>query len=214
MLDKIEKIIYGICGVALLCVSLLYAWTPVPDTHPREFIPDSIPTPDDLPPKTLTTPKEGSKQTPLTANKRTTEKNKILGKLNKASSRRISAKDIQVKYMQIQKQSFDFIKNETNWLPELKMAGSRVKISKKDNSHSLELTKIKEGSLLRSVVGLESGDTIELINGERWDFTGENTLDYRTQALEFIDKIQAGSSISLTITRDNTPQHLTFSLLE
>ena len=214
MLDKIEKIIYGICGVALLGVSLLYAWTPVPDTHPREFIPDSIPTPDDLPPKTLTTPKEGSKQTPLTANKRTSEKNKILGKLNKASSRRISANDITVKYMQIQKQSFDFIKNETNWLPELKMAGSRVKISKKDNSHSLELTKIKEGSLLRSVVGLESGDTIELINGERWEFTGENTLNYRTQALEFIDKIQAGGSFSLTITRDNAPQHLTFSLLE
>ncbi|MCH2584577.1 MAG: hypothetical protein MK138_07405, partial [Planctomycetes bacterium] len=166
------------------------------------------------PPKKLTTPKEGSKQTPLTANKRTSEKNKILGKLNKASSRRISANDITVKYMQIQKQSFDFIKNETNWLPELKMAGSRVKISKKDNSHSLELTRIKEGSLLRSVVGLESGDTIELINGERWDFTGENTLNYRTQALEFIDKIQAGGSFSLTITRDNAPQHLTFSLLE
>ena len=214
MLDKIEKIIYGICGVALLGVSLLYAWRPVPDTHPREFIPDSIPTPDDLPPKTLTTPKEGSKQTPLTANKRTSEKNKILSKLNKASSRRISAKDIQEKYMQIQKQSFDFIKNETNWLPELKMAGSRVKISKKDNSHSLELTNIKEGSLLRSVVGLESGDTIELIDGERWDFDGENTLNYRTQALEFIDKIQAGGSFSLTITRDNAPQHLTFSLLE
>ena len=29
-----------------------------------------------------------------------------------------------------------------------------------------------------------------------------------------IDKIQAGGSISLTITRDNAPQHLTFSLLE
>ena len=116
--------------------------------------------------------------------------------------------------MQIQKQSFDFIKNETNWLPELKLAGSRVKISKKDFSHSLELTNIKEGSLLRSVVGLESGDTIELINGERWEFTGENTLDYRSQALEMIDKIQAGGSISLTITRDNAPQHLTFSLLE
>ncbi len=212
MLDKIEKIIYGICGVALLGVSLLYAWRPVPDTHPREFIPDSIIT--TAPPKKLTTPKEGSKQTPLTANKRTTEKNKILGKLNKASSRRISAKDIQVKYMQIQKQSFDFIKNETNWLPELKMAGSRVHISKKDFSHSLELTKIKEGSLLRSVVGLESGDTIELIDGERWDFTGENTLNYRAQALDMIDKIQAGGSISLTITRDSGPEHLTFSLLE
>ena len=212
MLDKIEKIIYGICGVALLGVSLLYAWRPVPATHPREFIPDSIIT--TSPPKKLTTPKEGSKQTPLTANKRTSEKNKILGKLNKASSRRISANDITVKYMQIQKQSFDFIKNETNWLPELKMAGSRVKISKKDASHSLELTKIKEGSLLRSVVGLESGDTIELINGERWEFTGENTLNYRTQALEMIDKIQAGGSFSLTITRDNAPQHLTFSLLE
>ncbi len=212
MLDKIEKIIYGICGVALLGVSVFYAWRPVPDTHPREFIPDSIIT--TAPPKKLTTPKEGSKQTPLTANKRTTEKNKILGKLNKASSRRISAKDIQVKYMQIQKQSFDFIKNETNWLPELKMAGSRVHISKKDFSHSLELTKIKEGSLLRSVVGLESGDTIELINGERWEFTGENTLNYRTQALEMIDKIQAGGSFSLTITRDKVPQHLTFSLLE
>ena len=212
MLDKIEKIIYGICGVALLGVTVLYAWNQVPDTDPREFIPDSIIT--TAPPKKLTTPKEGSKQAPLTANKRTSEKNKILGKLNKASSRRISANDITVKYMQIQKQSFDFIKNETNWLPELKMAGSRVKISKKDASHSLELTKIKEGSLLRSVVGLESGDTIELINGERWEFTGENTLNYRTQALEFIDKIQAGGSFSLTITRDNAPQHLTFSLLE
>ena len=67
MLDKIEKIIYGICGVALLGVSLLYAWRPVPDTHPREFIPDSIISP--TPPKKLTTPKEGSKQPPLTANK-------------------------------------------------------------------------------------------------------------------------------------------------
>ena len=212
MLDKIEKVIYGICGVALLGVTVLYAWKPVPDTDPREFIPDSVIT--SAPPKQLTPPKEGSKQTPLTANKITTEKNKILGKLRKASHRPISTKDIEVKYMQIQKQSFDFIKNETNWLPELKLAGSRVKISKKDNSHSLELTNIKEGSLLRSVVGLESGDTIELINGERWEFTGENTLDYRSQALEMIDKIQAGGSISLTITRNNAPQHLTFSLLE
>ena len=212
MLDKIEKVIYGICGVALLGVTVLYAWKPVPDTDPREFIPDSVIT--SAPPKKLTTPKEGSKQTPLTANKITTEKNKILGKLRKASHRPISTKDIEVKYMQIQKQSFDFIKNETNWLPELKLAGSRVKISKKDNSHSLELTNIKEGSLLRSVVGLESGDTIELINAERWEFTGENTLDYRSQALEMIDKIQAGGSISLTITRNNAPQHLTFSLLE
>ncbi|HBO53112.1 MAG TPA: hypothetical protein DD471_14085 [Planctomycetes bacterium] len=213
MLDKIEKIIYGICGVALLGVSVLYAWRPVPDTDPREFIPDSVIT--TAPPKKLTTPKEGSKQTPLTANKKTAEKNNIKDKLNKALiGRRISAKDIQVKYMQIQKRSFDFIKNESNWLPELKMAGSRVKISKKDFSHSLELTNIKEGSLLRSVVGLESGDTIELINGERWEFTGENTLNYRTQALEMIDKIQAGGSFSLTITRDNAPQHLTFSLLE
>jgi len=212
MLDTIEKTIYGICGVALLGVTVLYAWNQVPDTDPREFIPDSIITPD--PPKKLTTPKEGSKQTPLTANKITIEKNKILGKLRKASWSPISVTDIEVKYMQIQKQSFDFIKNETNWLPELKLAGSRVKTNKKDNSQSLELTKVKEGSLLRSVVGLESGDTIELINGERWDFTGENTLNYRAQALEMIDKIQAGGSISLTITRDNAPQHLTFSLLE
>ena len=212
MLDKIEKVIYGICGVALLGVTVLYALKPVPDTDPREFIPDSVIT--SAPPKKLTAPKEGSKQTPLTANKITTEKNKVLGKLRKASSRPLSAKDIQIKYMQIQKQSFDFIKNETNWLPELKLAGSRVKISKRDFSHSLELTNIKEGSLLRSVVGLESGDTIELINGERWEFTGENTLDYRTQALEMIDKIQAGGSFSLTITRDNAPQHITFSLLE
>ena len=116
--------------------------------------------------------------------------------------------------MQIQKQSFNYIKNETNWLPELKLAGKQIKTSKKDSSQSLVLTRIKEGSLLRSVVGLESGDTIELINGERWEFDGENTLDYRAQALEMIDKIQAGGSISLTITRDNAPQHLTFSLLE
>ena len=212
MLDKIEKIIYGICGVALLGVSVFYAWRPVPDTHPREFIPDSIIT--TAPPKKLTTPKEGSKQTPLTANKKSLELNGIHAKLQKASPGNIRKTSITVKYMQIQKQSFDFIKNETNWLPELKMAGSRVKISKKDASHSLELTNIKEGSLLRSVVGLESGDTIELINGERWEFTGENTLNYRTQALEMIDKIQAGGSFSLTITRDKVPQHLTFSLLE
>jgi hypothetical protein len=212
MLDTIEKTIYGICGVALLGVTVLYAWNQVPDTDPREFIPDSIIT--TAPPKKLTTPKEGSKQTPLTANKITIEKNKVLGKLRKATHRPISVTDIEVKYMQIQKQSFDFIKNETNWLPELKLAGSRVKTNKKDNSQSLELTKVKEGSLLRSVVGLESGDTIELINGERWDFTGENTLNYRAQALDMIDKIQAGGSISLTITRDNAPQHLTFSLLE
>ena len=212
MLDKIEKIIYGICGVALLGISLLYAWRPVPDTHPREFIPDSIIT--TAPPKKLTTPKEGSKQAPLTANKKSLELNGIHAKLQKASPGNIRKTSITVKYMQIQKQSFDFIKNETNWLPELKMAGSRVKISKKDASHSLELTNIKEGSLLRSVVGLESGDTIELIDGERWEFTGENTLNYRTQAPEMIDKIQAGGSFSLTITRDKVPQHLTFSLLE
>tara|TARA_Y100000758_G_scaffold231741_1_gene168515 strand:+ start:311 stop:955 length:645 start_codon:yes stop_codon:yes gene_type:complete len=214
MLDKIEKSIYGICGVALLGVTVLYAWKPVPDTDPREFIPVSIIS--DAPPKKLTTPKEGSKQTSAgMANKRTTERNNVRTKLNRSRLRKITnVADIKVKYMQIRKQSFDFIKNETNWLPELKMAGSRVKISKLDNSHSLELTNIKEGSLLRSVVGLESGDTIELIDGERWDFTGENTLDYRSQALEMIDKIQAGGSFSLTITRDNAPQHITFSLLE
>ena len=88
MLDKIEKVIYVGCGVALLGVTVLYAWKPVPDTDPREFIPDSVIT--SAPPKKLTTPKEGSKQTPLTANKITTEKNKILGKLRKASSRPIS----------------------------------------------------------------------------------------------------------------------------
>jgi hypothetical protein len=212
MIDKIEKVIYGVCGVTLLIVAFLYILTPVPDTDPREFIPDSVITA--APPKKLTTPKEGSKQAPLTANKITAEKNKVLGKLRKASTRPIQARDIKFKYMQIQKQSFNYIKNETNWLPELKLAGKQIRTSKKDSSQSLVLTRIKEGSLLRSVVGLEPGDSIELIDGERWDFKGENTLDFRSQAIEMIDRIEAGGSISLTITRNNSPQHLTFSLLE
>lgn len=212
MIDKIEKICHGLCGLAILVVAVLYFWLPTPDTYPKEFIPTTVVS--SIIPEKLKSPKD-PEQKPVTPLTITQEKNKVLAKLRKASSRAMSVKSIEMKYMGIHRQSFDYIKNEANWLPELKMAAKKVITSKKDGtSQSLQLTRIKEGSLLRSVVGLEAGDTIELINGERWEFSDDKTLNYRAQAMEMIEKIEAGGSISLTITRNKKPQHLTFSLLE
>ena len=214
MIDKIEKICHGFCGLAILVVAGLYVWQPVPDTYPREFIPTSIVS--NVPPKKLMTPRDPKdpKTAALTQDKITGAKNLVIRELKKASVRPLSARDLKMKYLQIPKPSFNFIKNEANWLPELKLAKSVIKTNKKDGSKCLQLTEIKEDSLLRSVVGLENDDIIELINGERWDFSSEASLDYRNQALKMMEEIEGGGAISLTITRDNSPQHLTFSLLE
>ena len=82
----------------------------------------------------------------------------------KKANPKISSKDLQEKYMQIPKESFDFIRNETNWLPELKQAGRAIQ-KNRDGSTSLVLTTIKTNSVLTRVLGLEAGDRIELING-------------------------------------------------
>lgn len=214
MIDKIEKICHGFCGLAILVVAGLYVWQPVPDTYPREFIPTSIVS--NVPPKKLMTPRDPKdpKTAALTQDKITGAKNLVIRELKKASVRPLSARDLEMKYLQIPKPSFNFIKNEANWLPELKLAKSVIKTNKKDGSKCLQLTEIKEDSLLRSVVGLENDDIIELINGERWDFSSEASLDYRNQALKMMEEIEGGGTISLTITRNNSPQHITFSLLE
>jgi hypothetical protein len=216
MIDKIEKICHGFCGLAVLVVAGLYIWQPVPDTYPREFIPTSIVS--KTPPKKLMTPRDPKdpKTAALTQDKITGTKNLVINELKKASPRpgALSARNLDMKYLQIPKHSFNFIKNEANWLPELKLAKSVIKTNKKDGSKCLQLTKIKEDSLLRSVVGLENDDVIELINGERWDFSSEASLDYRNQALKMMEEVESGGTISLTITRDKKPQHITFSLLE
>ena len=217
MIDKIEKICHGFCGLIVLVVAGLYVWQPVPDTYPREFIPPSFVS-EGHPPKKLMTPMDPKdpKTAALTQDKITGTKNLVIGKLKDASVRpgEFSARTLKMKYLQIPKPSFNFIKNEANWLPELKLAKSVIKTNKKDGSKCLQLTEIKEDSLLRSVVGLENDDIIELINGERWDFSSEASLDYRNQALKMMEEVESGGTISLTITRNNSPQHITFSLLE
>ena len=217
MFDKIEKICHGFCGLVILVVAALYVWKPVPDTIPLEFIPP--PRISDAPPKILTIPRNpedpNAPKTPvLTPTNITAEKVKVIAKLRAASVRPVSVKDLKMKYLQIPRATFNIIENETNWIPQLKLAKSVLRTNKKDGSKCLQLTKIKDDSLLRSVVGLEDGDTIELINGARLDEIGEDSLAYRNQALKMIKEIGNGGTFSLTITRNSSPQHLTFSLLE
>lgn len=213
MLGKFEKICLGFCGVAVLIVAILYLnpfgfWLPIPGTYPREFLQNSKAT--SKPPKSLLTLREGSETPVWTAVQNIKKKNNVIAKLKKADPK-ISSKDLQEKYMQIPRKSFEFIRNETNWLPELKQA-KRTIHKNRDGTTSLEITNIKSGSVLTRVLGLEAGDRIELINGERCDFSEDSTFSHRSRAKEIFETIENGGSASVTIMRNNTPQQITFSL--
>ncbi len=213
MLDKFEKICHCFCGVTVLIVACLYLnpfgfWFDIPDNKPREFLQKSIAT--SKPPQSLLKPKEGSKTPAWSPIENTKNKNKVIAKLKKADNR-ISSKDLKEKYMQIPRESFDFIRNETNWLPELKQAGRAIH-KNRDGTTSLEITKIKNSSVLTRVLGLEAGDRIELINGERCDFGEDSTLSHRNKAREIFETIGNGGSATVTIMRNGAPQQITLSL--
>lgn len=208
MLDKFEKICHGFCCLALLAVASCYLIWPVPDTDPEEFLKKSKQSA--KPPTKLTTRKEGAEAPIWTVVENTKKKNEVIKKL-RAADPRISSKDLQEKYMEIRRDSFKFIKNEANWVPELKQVAKSLH-QNRDGSMSLEITRIRTGSILTRVFGLEAGDRIELLNGERCDFSDDSTFSNRTKAKEILQTIENGGSASITIMRNGAPQQMTFSL--
>jgi type II secretory pathway component PulC len=58
--------------------------------------------------------------------------------------------------------------------------------------------------------GFRDGDIIALVNGELPVFTPSRTVEYARKAYSFIDDLQNGKPISITVLRNGQPVNLVY----
>ncbi|MBN1443378.1 MAG: hypothetical protein JXA90_11775 [Planctomycetes bacterium] len=206
MLDLVEKIIHGFCLVVVLLVATLYIWFGVTSTTPEELV---------QPVRSTLIPEPAR-----AAEAAMPEKQRELAqKIDEAQIRqklqtqgvRTASGPIEKRHNTIPPSTFEIIQSEPNWSKQLNMVGSMLLTGAGNQKTRLKITKIHEHALLRKL-GFETGDVIELLDGEITEFNEHSTLRYRSMFKDAVDRLRRGESTSVTITRNGQPVHLVFSL--
>lgn len=210
MLDLIEKIAHGMCALVVVVVGGLYLWWGTPDTEPEELLPRSIES--DIPhPRSRGPDGDGPTAAATSPSKLLAEKRTIMTEVRK-NNRSASGARFVHKYLQVQRPTFEYVRNEANWLRQLERIGREdLPPADKGDFTRMKLTHMPENSLLRKL-GLRTNDTIELIDGERLSIDDSSTVHYRARARELLDKLENGEAVTVTVTRNGQPLHLEFTL--
>ena len=213
MIDLFEKICYAFCGLIVLCVASGYLLWGTPSTAPREFLEHTrISTTAPKPSKRqIEKAKEAGIDLPQPPSAQEQQKEAVeLGKALRQQGARFQGR-VSHEWATVPADSFEHVGNKSNWQAELNLAKSNI-LQGRNGGTRVELTEIKPGSYLRSTVGLEEGDIIELIDGRPIEFDESSTLDGFQYAQELRDRLAAGGEVSLTITRGGKAIHRIFKV--
>jgi hypothetical protein len=209
MLTLLEKIQYGLSALVVLGALSLYLWQGV-DTRPPEFIPKPV---KKLPPaptarKEVAAAPRGGPARPAVS----TEDQAILDRLSREQRvPGLAGKALLRDEYDVQKETVSYIAREANWTPELKKAKSELLPGADGRSTRLRVFDIDEDALLKKF-GLEDGDVVEFIDGEKIDFSGSSHLEHIQRWKRVKDKLEKGQKISITLTRAGQPMQLEFKL--
>lgn len=203
MIDVLEKIVAGICGILVLLTAGLYAFFKLPSTVPTAFLPPV--SEEERPvakPAPATAPPTASVDPQLQA----------LAEKLALQERKVSVKELQdnKKRLTVPTQTFEHLRAEANWLPSLKTAKSQPLMTRNGTTR-LRIYDIQPHSLLQKL-GFQDDDVIELINGEIVTFDQSNTRKYYDMAEAAIRDLQAGKSINVVVTRKGRLIPLEFRL--
>jgi membrane-associated protease RseP (regulator of RpoE activity) len=205
MIDLAEKIVAGLCGLIVIATLGGYIFLRgLPSTTSREFI-AAIP-------ETSAPPAEAKSAAPEPPPPVTAEDQVIIEKLRSQGLQGLSGtQGIPKKNLEpVPPPLFEFISAEANLLPEMKLLDKRL-IQTKNGQTRLKLTNVKEGSILPKLK-LEEGDTIELIDGEIYDFRDDKSRDHWNLFRDKVAKLRRGEPLSITITRKGQPMTLVYRL--
>ena len=86
-----------------------------------------------------------------------------------------------------------------------------VPLSSPSGKTRLKIEGIEENTVLKKL-GLENGDTLELVDGEIIEYSEQSSLYLRRLAKDALDKLRNGEAVSITVTRKRVPIQMIFSL--
>ena len=136
---------------------------------------------------------------------------KILDRLAKEQNvRGLAGKELVRDQLLVDPDTFDYAKRETNWVPELNKAKSELLNGADGKPTRIKVFDIEEGSLLKKF-GVEDGDVVEFIDGERIDFS-EGSAQHAKRWKRLQEKLGSGGTLPITITRNGQPMQLEFKV--
>lgn len=203
MLDILEKVVAGLCGVFVLLTLGVYAFFKLPSPVPSGFLPPVYETPEPA-------GKSAPAETP-SASSVDPEIQKLAEKLS-LQERKATVKELvdNRKRLTVPAQTFEVLSAEANWLPNLKTAKSQPLPTKNGNTR-LRIYDIQPNSILLKL-GFEENDVVELIGGEIVEFEKSQSTKYYEMAEAAKKALAAGKAISVVVTRKGRLVPLEFRL--
>jgi len=206
MLNLLEKLQYGLSAVVTLGAVALYLWQP-----PEHRSVQTLAAPTRVPPSPPVRPQ--SPVPPPEPQKRqvSPEDQAILKRLQSEQNvREIAGKELQREAYEVEPDTFDYLKREANWTPELNKAKSETLPGADGQLTRLRVFDIDEDSLLK-FYKFQDGDIVEFLDGERVDFNA-GSVEHIQRWKAIKEKIEKGQKLSVTITRGDQPMQLEFKL--
>lgn len=133
----------------------------------------------------------------------------IIFKLEQQGVSRQNARRLEREDRPIPQDVIDYLSHALNWMPELEKAASTIISRKSGDPSMLRLYNIHEDSILRRL-GLEDGDIVALIDGQIPLFNRNRVLEYTQMAWRFINTLDKGDPISMTVLREGKPIQLVY----
>jgi hypothetical protein len=205
MIHLFEKIQYGVSGVILLAVFLLYYFIGGMESRSKDLLSD-LPTVatehvrvDPEPAAGPTANAEGSPRQ-FAAVARSLQQQGVAATRTRSIERR---------EFEVPEDVYEFVAKPRNWMPELNKAASRPIQGPDGRPTMLEVRGIEDGSLFEKF-GVEDGDRLVLLDGAILEFDQSRTRELHMQARSMLEKLERGGTISFTILRGGKPVHLEF----
>jgi hypothetical protein len=212
MLNILEKLQFALSGIVILGAIGLYLWQGM-DPRPADMIApvkSAAPSYPKRPPVPIK-PGTPATQSPSAPAPTSPDDKALLDRLTREQGLRIPGKELVHDPKIVPKETFEYATREANWKPELNKAASAFLPGADGKMTRLQITGIEEDSLIKKF-GLEDGDIVELIDGERVDFQNSTAMQHIDRWKRLQEKIRKGGKIALTITRDGQPRQVEFSL--
>jgi hypothetical protein len=203
MLDLLEKIGLALCALFLLGTIVLYAVLKIPSTQSLLWIPSVVDAKPEPKPAANTSSANSGPAAP------SAEDQAILQKLAE-QDRKFAVTQLVKEPKNVPQQLFEYLSAEANLLPSLKTAKSKP-ISTRNGQTRLQVFGIDPQSVLGKL-GFKENDVIELVDGQIIEFKDSNSTKYYEMWRAAKERLRAGKPISVTVTRNNRPVHLEFSL--
>ena len=201
MLDLLEKISLAVCALFIIATLVLYALLKIPSTQSLLWIPSVVDAkPAETPAASTASPGPAVPSA---------EDQAILQKLAD-QDRKFTVTQLVKEPKTVPQQLFEYLSAEANLLPALKTAKSKP-ISTRNGQTRLQVFSIDPQSVLGKL-GFKENDVIELVDGQIIEFKDSNSTKYYEMWRAAKEKLRSGKPISVTVTRNNRPVHLEFSL--